>query len=140
MPPSSINPEQAALCINGLCCARAERELIHDLNQNLQAGQGLRVTGANGSGKTTLLRIIAGLSSDYSGEVRWADCDIRLNPGLLREHLLFIGHRPGVKAALTPLENLHWWHSLFASGAAVAAASLRDSLAAFGLAAQIDTP
>lgn len=44
--------------------------LLHGLNQIVQAGERIVITGANGSGKTTLLRTIAGQLPPAAGEVR----------------------------------------------------------------------
>jgi len=63
----------------------------------VRPGEIWQIVGANGSGKTSLLRLLAGLSQASRGEVQ------RQSP------LLFLGHRPAIKSALTPLENLHWY-------------------------------
>lgn len=48
-----------------------EKQIIDDLS--LEIGEGLTfLTGSSGSGKSTLLRMIAGIDSDYSGEIRVA--------------------------------------------------------------------
>jgi heme exporter protein A len=57
------------------------------------------LTGPNGSGKSTLLRCIGGLFPDYSGTIRV-------------DTLEYLGHRPGVALALSPLENLRWYADL----------------------------
>jgi ATP-binding cassette subfamily F protein 3 len=44
--------------------------LLRDLNQQIQAGQRVVLTGPNGSGKTTLLRTIAGKLEPLAGRVR----------------------------------------------------------------------
>lgn len=63
----------------------------------VRPGEIWQIAGANGSGKTSLLRLLAGLSQPSKGEVQ------RQSP------FLFLGHRPAIKSALTPLENLHWY-------------------------------
>lgn len=89
-----------------LSCERDDRVLFQGLAVSIVPGTLTRVEGPNGSGKTTLLRILAGLHDGYSGRILWrgqARADRREE--FLR-NLLYIGHRPGVKGLLTPLENL----------------------------------
>ena len=76
---------------------RGGRELFNRLSFTVLRGHLLQVDGVNGAGKTSLLRILAGLSRyGFDGEVS------RYVP------LLYLGHQPGVKALLTPRENLAW--------------------------------
>lgn len=46
------------------------KEVLTDLSLKLEAGRIVGLVGPNGSGKTTLLKILAGLTSDYSGLVK----------------------------------------------------------------------
>lgn len=48
------------------------RPALEDLDLSLNSGQIVGLMGDNGSGKTTLLKILAGVLSDWSGEVRVA--------------------------------------------------------------------
>jgi len=79
-----------------LSCVRDDRELFADLDLRLDAGELLELRGPNGSGKSTLLRILAGLFPDYVGELATA-------------RALYCGHKPGLAAALSPVENLTWY-------------------------------
>lgn len=142
MSSLSFDPPAASLELRALSCERGERELIRKLDLCVRSGEGVCITGANGCGKTTLLRIIAGLSSSYAGEVCWAGRDIRRHrPDLLQE-LLYLGHSPGVKSALTPVENLQWWQAVKGSVAQlpVGVAELAESLARLGLAHSCNIP
>lgn len=48
---------------------KGTHHVLNDLDLTLENGQRLVVAGRNGAGKSTLLRIIAGVDSDFSGEV-----------------------------------------------------------------------
>lgn len=105
---------------------RGGRQLFRQLSLVVAAGDIVHLRGANGAGKTTLLRILAGLSRfGHDGAVTE------------RAGLLFLGHHSGVKALLTPRENLRWHPcgERFADAAAVDAA-----LEAVGLYGYEDVP
>ncbi len=120
-----------------LQCERDDRVLFEGLSFSILPATLTRVEGANGSGKTTLLRILAGLNDNYSGEVHWQGAPRAGQREGFQRNLLYIGHRAGIKAALTPLENLS---ALMAGRHAVATATLRKALAGTGLAGYEDVP
>ena len=95
-----------------LSCVRDERVLFSDLNFNITPGEIVQVEGQNGAGKTSLLRILAGLAQPESGEVRWQGEAIGRARDAFHRQLLFLGHQAGVKALLTPFENLAFYQSL----------------------------
>ncbi|MEO8746231.1 MAG: cytochrome c biogenesis heme-transporting ATPase CcmA [Rhodanobacter sp.] len=70
----------------------------------LQHGELAWVEGDNGSGKTTLLRVLAGLLHLGAGELRWRGEPMQRDR--CAGDILFIGHQLGLKADLTPRENL----------------------------------
>lgn len=45
-------------------------KVLNNMSLSLESGQIIGLVGPNGSGKTTLLKILAGLTSDYSGTIR----------------------------------------------------------------------
>lgn len=95
-----------------LCCERDDRTLVDHLNLSVEAGSIHRVEGPNGSGKTTLLRVLCGLSSRYRGDIRWKGQPLHRVRTDFLSTLLYIGHGAGIKAALTPRENLQWHRAL----------------------------
>ncbi|WP_330926964.1 cytochrome c biogenesis heme-transporting ATPase CcmA [Candidatus Sororendozoicomonas aggregata] len=91
---------------------RDDRVLFANLTFNLNPGETLQIKGANGAGKTTLLKVLAGLSHDFSGEIRWRGVLLPEGAADFRLATVFLGHNSGIKLALTPLENLTWRHHL----------------------------
>ena len=89
-----------------LTCERGDRRLFAGLGFALNPGEALIVEGANGAGKTTLLRTLCGLSRPVAGSVRWCGEDIHAIRPEFNAALNYVGHQPGIKADLTPLENL----------------------------------
>ncbi len=81
---------------------RGNRLILNDISFTLTAGEALVLTGPNGAGKTTLIRTIAGFLPLASGSVTLEggaeDHDIG-------EQSHFVGHRDGIKGALTVEEN-----------------------------------
>ncbi|MGC3872785.1 cytochrome c biogenesis heme-transporting ATPase CcmA [Halomonas sp. GXIMD04776] len=96
----------------GLTCERDDRRLFQALDLDVGPGEVLRVEGPNGSGKTTLLKILSGQLTDYGGELYWCGQPMRRARTAFLANLLYLGHSPGIKSALTPLENLAWYQAL----------------------------
>ncbi|MCV6587874.1 MAG: cytochrome c biogenesis heme-transporting ATPase CcmA [Marinobacterium sp.] len=101
--------------VRQLLCERDDRVLFENLDFSLNVGEVLQIEGTNGSGKTTLLRILCGLTSHYEGDIFWHG-ELRTQAReAFNRSLLYFGHQPGVKAVLTPLENLHWYSAMHPS-------------------------
>ncbi|WP_420554880.1 cytochrome c biogenesis heme-transporting ATPase CcmA [Neptuniibacter marinus] len=105
----------ALLHVDKLYCERDDRILFEDLSFSINAGEVIQVEGQNGSGKTTLLRILSGLSNHYEGDIFWKGALLSTVQDDFRRELLYFGHHPGVKAVLTPEENLHWYAAMHPS-------------------------
>lgn len=93
-----------------LSCVRDERTLFHRLSFSVKAGDIVQIEGPNGAGKTSLLRLLAGLSRAEQGEICWHDRPIQQQRERWHASMLYLGHHPGVKAVLSPLENLRFYH------------------------------
>ena len=106
--PTNSQPKHSPpeLVVKHLQCIRDDRVLFDNLNFSLSPGQLLQIEGHNGSGKTSLLRILCGLTDPTSGTVYWKKQDIQKINTNYWATLAYIGHLNGIKAELTPLENL----------------------------------
>lgn len=93
-----------------LSCVRDERVLFHGLSFSVNPGDIVQIEGPNGAGKTSLLRLLAGLSQPAEGEIHWQGEAVRRQRDVWHQALLYLGHQPGVKGVLTPLENLRFFH------------------------------
>jgi heme exporter protein A len=111
-------------------CERDGRTLFRDLSFSIVPGTLTRVEGPNGSGKTTLLRILAGLNDNWSGHIDWCGRPRHQQWESVRRNTLYLGHRPGIKGVLTPMENLQ---ALVAGRQAVSPDVLSRALARVGL-------
>ncbi|GJD49405.1 Cytochrome c biogenesis ATP-binding export protein CcmA [Methylobacterium crusticola] len=90
------------LIAENLACRRSGRRIFARLSFALGPGEALTVTGRNGAGKSSLLAILAGRLRPDAGAVRAEDVGERTIP----ECLHVVGHRDGLKGALTAEENL----------------------------------
>ncbi|MEQ9544912.1 MAG: cytochrome c biogenesis heme-transporting ATPase CcmA [Marinobacter sp.] len=120
-----------------LQCERDDRMLFRDLSFSILPGTLTRVEGPNGSGKTTLLRILAGLNDAWSGDLLWLGQSRSYQREEFVRNMLYIGHRPGIKPLLTPMENLR---ALMAGRKTVSDDALGQALAGTGLAGFEDVP
>lgn len=114
-----------------LACVRGGRQVFAGVNFTVASGEALAVTGRNGAGKTTLLRLIAGLLEPSGGRIELtggrADTSVA-------EQAHYLGHREGLKPALSVRENLDFWYA-FLSGRDAAPASALEAVGLAGLAA-----
>lgn len=104
---------QAILSIKNLSCERGYRLLFERLQFDVSRGDILRVTGGNGSGKTSLLNILAGLSSQFDGDILFEGKPIKKAQHEYLSCLAYLSHEKGVKLGLTVLENLTWFAALY---------------------------
>jgi heme exporter protein A len=121
-----------------LACERGDARLFSGLGFALQAGELLRVRGPNGSGKTSLLRILAGLTRQAAGAVRWRGAPIESLRDAYGREMLFIGHAPAVKDELTVDENLEIAARL--SNLDASAHARRQALERLGIARRANLP
>ena len=98
--------ENNSLVAEGISCLRNEELLFKDISFNLSSGEVLQIEGANGSGKTSLLRILCGLVLPEEGDISWNGEDIQKIRSKYVQDMHYIGHTNGIKAELSPLENL----------------------------------
>ena len=114
------------LTVDRLACRRSGRLIFQDLSFALGGGEAIAVTGRNGAGKSSLLAILAGRLRAESGAVAAEGIGERG----LAECLHLVGHRDGLKTALTAAENLVFARDLLGDGMMPPA----EALAAVGLA------
>lgn len=115
-----------------LTCIYDDRVLFQALTLRVHHGELLQVSGDNGSGKTSLLRLLCGLARPESGVVNWQGEPLTSVREAFHQQLLWSGHKPGVKAALTADENLRFFFPQTSLQAR------EEALAAMGLAGYED--
>ena len=108
-PQSSVGLKTSLLNLRQFACERDGRVLFAGLDLALKAGEVIQIAGPNGVGKTTLLRCLASLSHYFQGELLWRGQPMSQVLLEYRQSLLYLGHLTGIKAALTPRQNLAWY-------------------------------
>lgn len=114
------------LVVSGLACQRGERLLFEGLDFALRAGEAMALTGPNGVGKTTLLRAILGFLPPLAGQIRLEGGEAE---AAVADHAHWLGHRDGLKAALTVRENLAFAAALLGGGDGLAPEAAAERLA-----------
>jgi sulfonate transport system ATP-binding protein len=69
--PSVLPPGGVAITVSNLTKSFGAHGVLHGIDLHVPAGQFLTVIGKSGCGKSTLLRILAGLDTPTSGQVRF---------------------------------------------------------------------
>ncbi|RMD68623.1 MAG: cytochrome c biogenesis heme-transporting ATPase CcmA, partial [Gammaproteobacteria bacterium] len=128
---------KALLEVSDLECIRGDRVLFSGLSFSLTEGEVLQVEGPNGSGKTSLLRILCGLTLPEEGEVRWCGKDIQGHRSEFLSEVAYVGHAPGIKEELTPIENLRMAQAL---GRPRPGVTIEEALESVGLYGFEDVP
>ncbi|MCR2819446.1 ATP-binding cassette domain-containing protein [Microbacterium sp. zg.Y1090] len=81
--------------VRGLTVARGRREVLHDVDLDVRAGEFVAVVGANGAGKTTLVQAIAGVVRPPRGRVEVGGIDPgRADARTLHRRIGFVFQNP----------------------------------------------
>lgn len=120
------------LSVEDLACRRSGRRIFSGLSFAIGPGEAITVTGRNGAGKSSLLAILSGRLRPDSGRLAVHD----MGEAALPECLHAVGHRDGLKSALTAAENLAFAQALLGTPRS----SPRAALDRLGLVHALDLP
>jgi ABC-2 type transport system ATP-binding protein len=84
-----------------------------DLNFKVKRGEIFGFLGANGAGKTTAIRILCGLSSPTSGEVKVAGFDIYKQTEKVKKNIGYMSQRFSLYEDLTVSENIQLYAGIY---------------------------
>jgi heme exporter protein A len=111
LPPATDPDATPLLEASGLAFLRHDEPVFGPLDFVVHAGEVVLVEGDNGSGKTTLLRVLTGLLHADAGQLQLYGGP--LTPHRVAGEIAFLGHHLGLKADLSPLENLRVAEGLY---------------------------
>jgi len=66
------------LKMRGICKSFVRVQVLKEVDFDLQAGEVHVLAGENGAGKTTLIKILAGIHTDYRGEIELNGSPLKL--------------------------------------------------------------
>jgi len=96
------------LRVRQLSCAYRQREVLREINLDIDPGQTLAIIGESGAGKSTLLKALLGLVPLSSGEVSWRGQVVlsrcRTRPAWPNQDCALVMQEP--RAALNPRMTL----------------------------------
>jgi heme exporter protein A len=118
------------LSVKNVLIERDDRLLFKGLDFTLSSGEVIQLVGRNGSGKTSLIRTLLGLMPDFEGDLFWKGQPLYQQRDDFFSHLLYLGHKPSIKSALTAKENLEW---LVAPYGGVSETQIESALSQVGL-------
>lgn len=114
------------------------KHVLKDVSIDIEPGQVIGYIGPNGAGKSTTVKILAGLLSDFTGEVFVKGIDIRKDPVVVKSLIGFVPEMAELYDVLTPNEFLSLMGSLYNLPDEVVAERAGRMLDAFGLAGSMD--
>ncbi len=109
------------------------KQVLNDINLEINDGDIFGILGPNGSGKSTLLRILAGISQYDYGYVNVEGIDAKSNPIELRKIVGYVPETPYLYESLTPLEYFEFIGSIRGIKEDVLNRRSRDLIKAFGM-------
>ncbi len=86
---------------------------VDDISLSVQPGEIFGFLGPNGAGKTTTIRILVGLSTPTSGQVKVGGVDLAIDPVAAKSITGYVPDRPFLYEKLTGYELLHFVSDLY---------------------------
>ncbi len=114
------------------------KHVLKNINIEVNPGQVIGYIGPNGAGKSTTVKILAGLLSDFSGEVLVKGIDIKKNPLSVKRLIGYVPELNELYDVLTPREFLNMVGALYEMPQNLVDDRAVQMLDAFGISGNID--
>ena len=108
-----ISKINTLLEIDSLSKSYSKNLALDCVNFVLNPGEIISVLGGNGAGKTTLIKILAGVTKEDSGCVKYKGVQIDLLGPSIRRKIGFLMHDNMLYSGLTAFENLRFYARLY---------------------------
>ncbi len=109
-------------------------KVLNNISFKVEPGEIIGYIGPNGAGKSTTIKILTGLISDFEGEVRVLDYDVRTSALEVKRRIGYIPENAALYDNLTPLEYLDFIGNLYALESSSITKKSKELLNVFGLA------
>ena len=86
-----------------------KKQILKDINFEVQPGERVVIVGKNGSGKTTLLRIMTGIIKADTGEIQYFNEKAQSNGKVFRKYCGYVPQENPLIDELTVSDNLKLW-------------------------------
>jgi len=129
---------QPVISIKNLVKNYGSKQVLKGINLDVYAGQVLGYIGPNGAGKSTTVKILCGLLSDYEGEVKVKNYDLKKDALTVKTMIGYVPELAELYDMLTPLEFLKLMGSLYNLDETVCMNRIERMMAAFGLQQQLN--
>jgi ABC-2 type transport system ATP-binding protein len=129
---------QPVISIKNLVKNYGSKQVLKGINLDVYAGQVLGYIGPNGAGKSTTVKILCGLLSDYEGEVKVKDYDLKKDTLAVKAMIGYVPEQAELYEVLTPLEFLKLMGSLYNLDETVCISRIERMMTAFGLKQQLN--
>lgn len=89
------------------------KQVLKGINLDIYPGQVIGYIGPNGAGKSTTVKILCGLISDYQGEVKVKDIDLKQDATKAKALIGYVPELAELYEVLTPFEFLSFIGELY---------------------------
>ena len=89
------------------------KEVVRQVNMQLEAGESVGLIGPNGAGKSTTISMLSSLIMPTSGDVEWQGVSITKNPESLRKVLGIVPQEIALYPELSARENLAFFGRIY---------------------------
>lgn len=95
----------APLSLKSVSLTLGKHQALQGVTLDLKPGEIIGLIGPNGAGKSTLLRVLSGILSSFSGEIRIGEKDLRVFSAIERARMItYVGAELETDFPLTTLE------------------------------------
>jgi len=99
---------ELALNISGLNKSIGKKQILNDVNMQVDFGEAMGLIGANGAGKSSLLKCIARLWHGDTGKITVCEKDVKKNFKAAMQYSGFLIEYPKMYGELTAIQNLKY--------------------------------
>ena len=85
-----------------------QKQVLHDINLQINSGQIIGYIGPNGAGKSTTVKILCGLINDFEGDIKIFGKDLRTHTFEIKQQIGYIPENAVLYESLTPMEFMEF--------------------------------